>query len=54
MGDVMRKYLDDALLVIGCALMVYGAYLIRPSAGWILAGFLCMVAGILVGLGGKK
>jgi hypothetical protein len=42
------KYLDDALVVVGGGLLVYGVSLVSIPAAWIVAGVLCIVAGIAV------
>lgn len=37
----------DALLISGAVLIAYGAWLIYPPAGFITAGLLLLVAGVL-------
>lgn len=51
MGAFLWKHLDDFLLVIGCAAIAYGAYLIHPVAAWIVGGVECIVLSFLVGAG---
>ncbi len=46
----MRKYLDDLLGVIGCALILVGTYQISPLATWFVAGGMCIAWGVLLGL----
>lgn len=43
------RYLDDVLLVVGCGLLVAGACMLSVPAGLMLAGFLCVVAGLVIG-----
>ena len=40
------KHLPDALLVVGAALVAYGAWLVYAPAGFIVGGLLTLYAGI--------
>jgi len=48
LGGLTVKYLDDVLMVVGGGLLVYGVSLVSIPAAWIVAGVLCIVAGIAV------
>ena len=48
----MRKYLDDLLGVIGCALILVGTYQISPLATWFVAGAMCIGWAFLLGISG--
>ncbi len=41
------QYLPDALVVVGCAVLSYGAWLIHPAAGFIVGGLLMVAGGVL-------
>ena len=49
----MRKYLDDLLVLSGCAVITVGVWQIYPPAAWIVAGVMLIALGVLYGLGGK-
>lgn len=42
------KHLPDALLVVGAALVAYGAWLVYAPAGYIVGGIACLAAGWLL------
>ena len=44
------KYLDDGLVVVGCAAMVYGVSLVSVAAAWIAAGVFCVALGVALGV----
>jgi hypothetical protein len=46
----MTKYLDDALVIIGCGLVVFGISQLSPVAAWIFSGVFCMAGGVVLGL----
>lgn len=39
--------LPDSLVVGGCAVLSYGAWLIHPAAGFIVGGLLMVAGGVL-------
>jgi len=45
------KYLDDLLMVAGCALILFGTWKVSPLAVWFVAGGMCVLAGIVVAIG---
>lgn len=48
------KYLDDGLLFVGCGLILYGTWQVNPVATWFVGGGMCIVIGILIGIGSRK
>jgi len=54
MGHVMNKYLDDLLVLAGCALILIGVWTVCPVATWFAAGAMCIAGGVLLGLGGTR
>ncbi len=43
---MLQKVLPDLLLVTGSASISFGAWLVFPPAGYIVGGFLILVAGV--------
>lgn len=50
----MRKYLDDVLAIAGCALILVGVWKYYPNLIWFAAGGMCLIFGVMVGLGRDK
>jgi hypothetical protein len=50
----MAKYLDDALIVTGCGLIVYATCRLSMIAALFVGGFMLIAAGILVGMTTKR
>lgn len=50
----MRKYLDDVLIFIGCGILIYATYRISLTAALYASGVLCILAGVFVGITGKR
>jgi hypothetical protein len=51
----MIKYIDDLLVFIGCALILYATYLLSPIAALYVGGIISVLAGLGISLfGGKK
>lgn len=50
----MRKYVGDFLALLGCALLIWGAYEINPIAAKFTAGVLAIVAGIMIELADER
>ena len=48
MRQALIKYLPDAMIIIGAAGVSYGFWLIRPQAGYIVAGVFMIIAGIFL------
>lgn len=46
---MLRKYLEDVLLLAGCGLIVTGVHQIYPPAAWIVAGAMLIGIAVLVG-----
>ncbi len=44
----MRKYIGDVLVVVGCALLIWGTYQICPMAAPMVAGLLAIAGGIVL------
>lgn len=42
------KHIPDALLIAGAASLSYGAWLVFPPAGFMVAGLLAIITGIKV------
>lgn len=53
MLNALASNVPDALLVAGGASVSFGAWLIYPPAGFIVAGMLLMAAGFVTAKGGK-
>jgi uncharacterized membrane protein SirB2 len=47
-------HLDDILIFTGCVLILIGVYLVSPVTTWFVAGGMCIVLGVLAGLGGRQ
>jgi hypothetical protein len=47
--SIFGKYLDDVLLVLGCACMLIGVSKISIVATWIIGGVMLIVFGVLIG-----
>jgi hypothetical protein len=47
----MKKYLDDILILAGCALIELGTYIVDPIASIFMGGAILITLGVLVGLG---
>lgn len=48
------KYLDDLLAIIGCALILYGVWIMYPNLIWFAAGGICIIFAFMIGLGRVK
>ncbi len=46
---LLLRFLDDLLLVAGCACILYGLSLLSAIAMWITAGAMLIVFGVLIG-----
>lgn len=46
----MSKYVSDTFILVGCALIVYGAYLLSPLAAVFTGGVALIALGVVVGL----
>jgi hypothetical protein len=44
---VRREYLEDAVLVLGGAVVIAGAWILHWQAGLIVAGLVCMLLAVL-------
>lgn len=42
------RYLDDALVLIGCVLICVGVWQVLPVALWFVSGVFCIAGGVLV------
>ncbi len=51
MTAFLSKHLDDILMLIGCGLVLYGTWQVLPVATWFVGGGMCLIAGVLVGMG---
>lgn len=49
-----REALSDALIVIGGVLLVVGAGMLHPVAGFFAAGLGCIGCGYLLAIGGER
>jgi hypothetical protein len=52
--EVVLKYLDDALVVVGVGLIVLGVARIDLTAAMIVAGLFCIAGGIVIGKAGSQ
>jgi len=43
----LTSLIPDALMIGGAAALSYGAWLVYPAAGFVVAGLLSLTAGIL-------
>jgi hypothetical protein len=48
----MLKYLDDLLILIGCALILVGTYQVCPVATWFVGGVMAIGAGVVLSVAG--
>ena len=48
--DKKMEIFSDLLFLIGCALIIFGAYLLNPIAAIITGGFIFIALGTLVGM----
>jgi hypothetical protein len=51
---MIKTYLDDLFLLIGCLLVLVGTYQLSPIATWFVAGGMFIAAGVLIGLGARR
>jgi hypothetical protein len=49
MKKFLREYLDDLLLLAGCACILYGLSTWNSVLTWIVAGAMLIIFGVLVG-----
>jgi len=47
----MKKYLADALMIAGAAVLSYGAWLVYNPGGYIVGGVLLIAGGIVAARG---
>jgi len=45
----MKRYIDDILVVAGCALIVYASYCLSPIAAMFVGGVFLIAAGFALG-----
>lgn len=45
----MKQYIDDILVVAGCALIVYASYCLSPIAAMFVGGAFLIAAGFALG-----
>ncbi|MEN6522354.1 MAG: hypothetical protein ABFD14_01385 [Anaerolineaceae bacterium] len=50
----MLKYMDDLLLVLGCAVILYGLYQWNIVVTWVVGGVMLIGFGVLIGMGDKS
>jgi hypothetical protein len=50
----MLKYLADLLILLGCLLILVGVYLVLPVLTWFVAGGMCILVGVVFGIGRRK
>lgn len=50
----MKKYLDDALVVIGAGFLLYATYQVNLIAFWYLLGILLIIAGVVIGASSRN
>lgn len=50
MRDFLSRYMDDALLIGGCAAILYGLSLWSAVVTWIVGGVMLIGFAILIGL----
>lgn len=43
------RFLDDALILVGCGCLIYGIWQFSPAAAWIAAGVALVGFGALLG-----
>jgi len=47
-----REFISDFLVLAGCALLVYGVWLLSTAAAWIIGGIMLVIIGAVFGLEG--
>jgi hypothetical protein len=50
----MTKYLDDLLILIGCGLITYSAWLLSHVLAFFVAGGFCILGGVIVALSNRS
>jgi hypothetical protein len=53
MGAFLQKHLDEIFILAGCALLLVGTYQVNPLYVWFEAGAMCIIVGVIVGVGQK-
>jgi hypothetical protein len=48
------KYLDDVLVLFGCALILVFIYKIAPIYTWLVGGLMCLGLSVLVGMANRS
>jgi len=46
----MKRYLDDVLILLGCALILVGVWKINQVATWFVGGGMLIVFGIILAI----
>jgi len=49
----MKKYMDDVFFLAGSGILVYATSLWSIVGAWYVAGGILIIAGFMVGIGGK-
>lgn len=49
LAGLMRRYLDDSLVLAGCLCILIGLAMISPVITWIAAGVMLILFGFMVG-----
>lgn len=49
-----RQLISDACILVGCGLLVYGAYLVDPLAAVFTGGAILTAIGVVIGLGDSR
>jgi hypothetical protein len=47
----MKRYLDDLLALAGCALILYGVWILYPNLIWFVAGGMLLIFSVMIGFG---
>ena len=52
--QIFKNYLDDALALAGCGLILVGVWKSYPDMIWFASGGMCLVFSVLIGLGARN
>ena len=53
MSEKLQQFLDDLLILAGCALVLVFVFQVWPVGTWLVGGLMLIVFGVLIGLGGR-
>jgi len=50
----MIMFIDDLLILAGCSAILYGTWLLSPTAAWFVGGAMSIIIGTLIAIGQRS